>query len=484
MTADCNKTQDAAHDLPDHSQPFLMDRKEKDVPVTPAGRLFLRQEMNTIIHCAIAGKHPLNIPAITSAVETSIIMHHPRFTSLLVTDRHGHEHWRKTHLNLDSHIIIKHDVIQVNDHEKAVNDYIADLSVSSPLDTTKPLWEMHLLMAHNCVVFRIHHALGDGVSLMSMLLSCCRKSNDPEMLPEIKNAAALRRDANLLRLVVKLLKVMFFTVVYVVELMMRSLWVKDKRTAVSGGAGVEMWPRCLVTAKFRLDDMKIVKNVVANATINDVLFGVISSGLSKYLGIQSPEAPKEGTRLTGLAMINMRSEKGLQDVSDFKMNNKGTQWGNKFGTLLLPVYYHRNDSDPLQYVKRAKVMIDRKKLSLEGYFSYKVGYFVMSYLGSKLAGWLNYRICSNTTFTISNVIGPGEEVTIAGNPVEYIRVNTSSLPHAITIHMVSYAGRADLQILVAKDIIPDPQFLAKCFEDALLEMKEAALATIQPDKVS
>lgn len=55
---------------------------------------------------------------------------------------------------------------------------------------------------------------------------------------------------------------------------------------------------------------------------------------------------------------------------------------------------------------------------------------------------------------------------------------------AITIHMVSYAGRADLQILVAKDIIPDPQFLAKCFEDALLEMKEAALATIQPDKVS
>lgn len=45
---------------------------------------------------------------------------------------------------------------------------------------------------------------------------------------------------------------------------------------------------------------------------------------------------------------------------------------------------------------------------------------------------------------------------------------------AITMHMVSYAGRADLQILVAKDIIPDPKFLAKCFEEALLEMKEAA----------
>jgi len=40
---------------------------------------------------------------------------------------------------------------------------------------------------------------------------------------------------------------------------------------------------------------------------------------------------------------------------------------------------------------------------------------------------------------------------------------------ALTMHMVSYAGRTDMQILVAKDIITDPDFLAKCFEDALRE---------------
>lgn len=46
---------------------------------------------------------------------------------------------------------------------------------------------------------------------------------------------------------------------------------------------------------------------------------------------------------------------------------------------------------------------------------------------------------------------------------------------AITMHMVSYAGKADMQILVAKDLIPDPEKLARCFEDALREMKEYAL---------
>lgn len=47
---------------------------------------------------------------------------------------------------------------------------------------------------------------------------------------------------------------------------------------------------------------------------------------------------------------------------------------------------------------------------------------------------------------------------------------------ALTMHMMSYGGKADLQILVAKDIIPDPKVLARCFEDALMAMKQAAAA--------
>lgn len=42
------------------------------------------------------------------------------------------------------------------------------------------------------------------------------------------------------------------------------------------------------------------------------------------------------------------------------------------------------------------------------------------------------------------------------------------------MHMVSYAGVAYLQIQVAKELISEPKVLAKCFEDALHEMKEAA----------
>ncbi|PIM99635.1 hypothetical protein CDL12_27870 [Handroanthus impetiginosus] len=456
------------------------DTAERDHPLTPAGRLFLQKQMEQIINAAIAVEHPIDVAAIKSEIENSIMLKHPRFCSLMVSDSCGREHWRKTQVDLNRHVIVRHQPLSddpsISD-EDAVNDFLADLSVSSPLPTDKPLWEIHLLMAHKTMVFRVHHALGDGISLMSMLLSCCRRADDPAQRPTIGGVAAASAPRRRWSHVWTLLKVVWFTLVYVLEFGLRVMCLRDKTTAVSGGSGVELWPRRLATARFRLEDMKAVKRAVTGATINDVLFGIISCGLSRYLDIKSPKALPEGLRITGVAMVNLRTQTGLQDLSKLMNGNSGTRWGNKFGMLLLPVYYHSDGSDPIPFLKRSKSMIDKKKLSLEGPFSYNIGYLVMSLFGAKFASILNYRIVCNTTFTISNVIGPQEKITAACNPVKYLRVTSSSLPHAITMHMVSYAGMADLQILVAKEIISDPKILAKCFEDALQEMKEAAKTT-------
>lgn len=452
---------------------------EKDEPLTPAGRLFLRPELDQVINSVVGVKHPIDVSAMKSTVANSFVIRHPRFSSLLVRDHRGVEHWRKTDIDLDRHIISVDSI--PGDGDDAINDYIADLTVSSPLSTDKPLWEIHLLSAQKCTVVRLHHALGDGISLMSMLLSGCRRADDPDALPSIPSLSKGGRGKNGREkntvLIWGFLKVLWFTVVFVFDFIKRCLWVKDKTTAVSGGAGVELWPRKLATARFLIDDMKMVKEAVADATINDVLFGVISSGLSRYLDLRSPNALQAGLQMTGVAMVNLRKQTGLQEMSNLMKENSKAGWGNKFGVMLLPVYYHKSVVDPLQYLKVAKTMIDKKKHSLEAYFSYIIGDLVMSYLGPKFASMLNYRILCNTTFTISNVMGPQEEITMADAPVTYLRVTSSSLPHAITMHMVSYAGRADMQILVAKDIIPNPKILARCFEDALLEMKEAVVAT-------
>ncbi|KAI3786290.1 hypothetical protein L1987_39868 [Smallanthus sonchifolius] len=454
---------------------------ENDEPLSPAGRLFVQPATHQIINCALGLDQPLGFDAARTVVSNSLMIKHSRFSSILVTDDHGREHWRKIGLDIDRHIILRSDPVGEGDNdEAAVNDYLADLTVSSPLNTDKPLWEIHLLSAHKCVVMRIHHALGDGISLMSLMLTLTRKLDDPEQTPTIEplvSSTRNRRELGALEKIIKVLKMIWYSLIYVFEFIMRGVWVKDGKTVIRGGEGVELWPRKLATVKFRLEDMKTVKNAVTKATINDVLFGVISLGLSKYLGNRSSNSLQEGLQITGVALVNLRPSPGLQDIKELMKKNagSGSGWGNKVGIMLLPVYYHRNGSDPLDYLKRAKMMIDRKKLSMEAFLSHQIGYFVMKFFGPKVASLLNYRVVCNTSFTISNVVGPREEITIAGIPVTYMRTTSSSLSHAITMHMVSYSGQADMQILVAKDLIPEPENLAKCFEDALLEMKEASV---------
>ncbi|KAI9128460.1 hypothetical protein K1719_001453 [Acacia pycnantha] len=453
---------------------------DSDEPVTPAGRLFLQPKTNQVIHCIVGFKNPIDVDSIKPIIRDSLMLQHPRFTSLMVRDHRGFEHWRRTEVDIDRHVKFIDSPLSTTaaagDDESAVNEYLAELCIEN-LSADKPLWEIHVLVAHKCLIVRIHHALGDGISLMSMFLVNCRKVDDPEALPTIVSFDRKKSSRWDWRKLWGFVVTLWFCVIFSIEFVLRCLWVRDRRTVLSGGAGVEDWPRTMATAKFRLEDMKMLKKAVTNANINDVLFAIISSGLSRYLDFRESNGLKNGVQITGIAMANLRPQQGLQDIKNMMRSNSGARWGNKFGMILLPVsYLGSNCTDPLEYVRRAKAMIDRKKQSLEAHFSYTVGDFVMSTFGAKVACLLNYRILCNTTFTISNVVGPQEEIMLAGNPVNFLRANNSALPHALTLNMVSYAGRADMQIQVAKDIIPDPKFLAKCFEDALLEMKDHALA--------
>lgn len=158
-----------------------------DEPLTPAGRLFIQPEMDQVINCAVSVDDSIDVDAVKLEISNSILVKHPRFSSIMVKDSCGRERWRKVEVNVDEHFIIRRESLITDDpsisDEDAVNDYLADLSVSTPLSLSKPLWEFHLLLAHKYAVLRLHHSLGDGISLMSMFLSCCRRADDPNQRP-------------------------------------------------------------------------------------------------------------------------------------------------------------------------------------------------------------------------------------------------------------------------------------------------------------
>lgn len=156
-------------------------------------------------------------------------------------------------------------------------------------------------------------------------------------------------------------------------------------------------------------------------------------------------------QITGIAFVNLRRQPGLQEMSKL-MEDSRVRWGNQFGMILLPVYCHKKYVDPLNYVKTAKVMINQKKHSLEAPLSYNIGNLAMSLFGPKVASMLNHRILCNTTFTISNMVGPQEVLTFTGNPITYIRATSSSLPHE-WLHANSSGKRYHLRSTISCKVL-------------------------------
>ncbi|MCI05725.1 O-acyltransferase WSD1-like, partial [Trifolium medium] len=230
-----------------------------DEPLTPAGRLFQQPQMNQVIHCVIGLKNPIDVDLIKNEIQKSVMLQHPRFTSLMVRDHRGVEHWRPTKIDFDSHFLVIHHPVSEDD-ESAISEYMSDLCTVSQLSMDKPLWEIHILIVHKCIIFRIHHSLGDGISLMSMLLAGCRKLQDPQALPSISipNIKPRRTFSNIL-------VTLFFSFIFLIQFILRCLWIRDRKTAISGGSGVDLWPRKIATATFSLEHMKTVKASVPNA---------------------------------------------------------------------------------------------------------------------------------------------------------------------------------------------------------------------------
>ncbi|GLJ12923.1 hypothetical protein SUGI_0200600 [Cryptomeria japonica] len=457
-----------------------------DQPVTPFGRIFRRWD--TVIYSMIFLKNEVDEDVLRAEFTQAILFNY-RFCSVLVKDKKGKEFWQKTEIEIEKHIIVSELSPEDAKDESYPNKFLADLIFKCPLDEQRPLWDVHafrvnLKDARGVFIIRVHHALGDGISLLSFALSRCRRVAEPDIPLVLPNPIRFPTDTRVHKFKVfhfifllwKLILFAWNTFIDVMYFALRIIWLQDSKMPVKGYAGVELWPKKLATAVFTISDMGVVKDAV-NGTINDVLVTVISSGFRRYLEMKCPEMERKGLieklRLSGLCMVNTRMATGNQELSKLLKGDPTARWGNNMGFILLRLCL-KKFKDPLDSVRLTKAMLERKKTSLEAIFTYAFAALVMKLMGTKAAACIDYRALANTTFTMSNVRGPSDEIMFAGNPLSFISATCSGLPQSITLHMVSYMGKAYLQVLVARDVIPDPEVLARCFEDSLKELKDAA----------
>lgn len=478
----------------------LDDDDDDDEPLSPTARFFQAPSFNCCIIAVLGSNTLFDLNIVKFGLHNSLVKH-PRFSSCLVTDekkRGGLMRWRRTKVDLNNHVFYPDLDPNMDLADQFVEDYISSLT-NSGLDPAKPLWELHILNvktsdANALAVLKIHHSIGDGISLISLLLACTRKASDLEAMPsfpKIKRATSSNSIGfwGLLFTIWTTIVMAFNTFVDVMIFAATALFLKDTDTPIKGASGVVgLTPKRIVHRIVSLNDIKLVKTAM-NMTINDVILGVTSAGLSHYLNGRYENSRDEqdediaskkrnnlpqDIHLRATILFNIRPSAGIEDLADMMEKESKVRWGNWMGYVLLPISIGLED-DPLDYIRKAKATIDRKKLSFEAICSFCVGRLILDLFGLKWTAALMYKIVSNTTMSFSNVVGPEEEVSFYGHHLAYVAPSVYGQPQALTIHWQSYGDKMILVLTVDPNVIPDPRKLCTDLEVSLKLIKDAVI---------
>ncbi|XP_056858840.1 wax ester synthase/diacylglycerol acyltransferase 7 [Raphanus sativus] len=468
----------------------------EEQPLSPMARIFQSPEVD---YCGVTimGFKTKFCPDVLLDALKHNVSKHPRFSAKLSEDG---AKWIETQINVEDHVVVPNiDPKEIGeDGQGFVDDYISRLTMI-PLDRSRPLWDMHILNvktsdAEAVGVIRSHHSLGDGMSLISLMLACTHKTSDPDntIIPSLKRRETvphgLRKQGWFLRSIFTVgstITLLWNTFVDVVLLFATILFLKDTKTPLKGGADVGRNPTRFYRRTISLDDIKLIKNSM-NMTINDVLLGITQAALSRYLNrFYGKNHEKESRALTSNqnhlprklrfrsgCTVNLRPDIGFKPLADMMAKDSKCRWGNYFSFIILP-FSIGLQTDPLVYLEISESMMARKKHSYHAELVYFIIKSVLKVFGAKAAATIFNRPVENLTTCVSNNIGPMDEISFRGHPIAYIAPSNYGQSQALLVHYMSYAGKMIISMAVDPTVIPDPHKICDDMEESLKDMKAA-----------
>ncbi|KAG6412616.1 hypothetical protein SASPL_125299 [Salvia splendens] len=467
-------------------------KEEEEEPMSPTGRMMLAPKFNIFI-ILFMGYYSKIDPILFKKCIHQTLLKHPRFSSILVASGASFR-WRRTAVDLDRHIFVPDVAAAAESPDEFVAEYASRLSVIPMESAAKPLWEFHVLNvktsdAEAVVVMKIHHSLGDGVSLVALTHACSRKIDDPASLPVLPLPSKKRREGGgrgLLKLIWMVVLILFYTLVDVAAFVSTLLFLRDVKTPVGAGRGVRLSRKRFAHRIVSLEDVKFIKNAM-NVSVNDVVLGVTEAGLSRYLNSiyvknrgkggenneKSSNCLPKNLGIRSTVVFNLRPSPTIEDLAEMlEKEELNGMWGNVVAIVLLPFTIALQD-DPLTYIRKAKSTMDRKKLSLAHQCACITMKLTTSFFGIKAAARLTRAVFRNTTFTFSNVMGPAEEVNLFGHHLRYIAPSVCGFPQSLIIHYQSYNDKIIISIGADEKLISNPDQLCDDLVKSLQNVKEA-----------
>ncbi len=356
--------------------------------------------------------------------------------------------------------------------KQALERFVSELA-SEPLDSNHPLWTVHIVEKYEggaAVVFRMHHAIADGVALMGVTMALVDGPAQRDRRPQLadEDDGWLQ---NLMAPVVAAInagtKASTSTARRCARprapsVARREPLARRRRASPASSAGCSS---CRATAPTRfkgkptgskrvawceplkLPEVKAVSRALG-CSINDLLLSCVAGAMRSYLAEKGDKT--EGVEVRALVPIDLRQP-------------GDAELGNRFGIIgvLLPVGIEH----PLERLMTVRQRMLELKTSYEP--ATTLGLFAaLGYLPKVVQDQLFNLLLSRATAVMTNVPGPAEPLMVAGSTLKqslFWVPQTGDVGMGVSIF--SYAGHVQFGLITDAALTPDPEAVVSRFPE-------------------
>ncbi|HEX2254570.1 MAG TPA: wax ester/triacylglycerol synthase family O-acyltransferase [Thermoanaerobaculia bacterium] len=471
---------DAASD--DHSFGHLeaADPGRPGEPMKPVDRAWLRMDepANLMsIHGVLVFDRRLDVASMREVVRRRLVPI-PRFRQRIVRGAGGWPQWQETpELFLERHV--RAERLTGGGGEQGLREAVGRW-MGEPFDLAHPPWSFHLIEDYeggSALVGRLHHAIGDGIALMLVLLSLTDTSAQEDLAAPLEvdsnpfaalftqaeqdfeavRAATERvmpegmklllRPAQALRSTGHLVKLLGSTNA-LVRLPLRK---RDPRTRFKGPLGVAK--RAVWSRPIPLEEIRALAERM-DGNLNDVLAAALTGALRRYLLARGPVP--DGLDVRAAVPVNLRP---LAEMANL---------GNRFGLVFLPLPL--GIAEPHERVSELRRRMRALKHSAEPLVTFLI-LRTMGRLPLAAQRAVVRLFATKTTAVLTSVPGPNRPLYVAGRR---IRDLFFWVPQAgrvgLGLSICTYDGRVRVGVASDAGLVPDPEAIVAALDDELAAM--------------
>ena len=315
--------------------------------------------------------------------------------------------------------------------------FVSDV-VGTPLTEGRPLWQLHYVEGFRrgaAVVVRVHHAVGDGVALVRLLLGLSERASDagrvevgidaPKPYGAVETAKLLGAQA--------------------LALGRMLLLPADPKTPLKGELGPQkhaVFSRAHALARVKAASHR------RGAKTNDLLLAAVTHALGRWL--RNHDCETNDLELRALVPVYVKPA----------VESDGL--GNHFGLVFVPLPIGMQD--PEARVRELRQRMAAIKASPDAVVALEV-LAALGIGGAEIEHVALEVFTKKASVMVTNIPGPREPVLIAGKPVSSLVVWAPvSGQIGLGLSLMSYAGQVRLGVSADAGLCRDPEAIVEAYE--------------------